>query len=331
MSQESPNKGSVMPTAGQYAGDSVGDEVSFRDLVGIFWRGKWLIVAVTAVSVLIAVGAVLIAQKEYTTDMLIAPASEDSSRMGGMGSLVSQFGGLASLAGISVGGSTKKVESLAILQSGALAENYIRNHNLIPVLFSDLYDAKKRAWKTKNGKSPTLWQAQRYFRNNVIKVSEDAKTGLATLSVTWTDPAVASQWANDLVKITNNFLREKAARESERNIAYLNEQVSKTTVVEVRKAIYALLENEIKASMLARGNEEYALKVIDPAVAPERPSSPKPLLWVAIGVLGGGLLSAVIVLVRHGWVGGARKEPEPVVDEPVNETAMLPPSSLPES
>jgi uncharacterized protein involved in exopolysaccharide biosynthesis len=39
------------------------------------------------------------------------------------------------------------------------------------------------------------------------------------------------------------------------------------------------LQNEISKMMLARGNDEYALKVIDPATPPERPSSPVPLYW----------------------------------------------------
>jgi len=50
--------------------------------------------------------------------------------------------------------------------------------------------------------------------------------------------------------------------------------------------------------MLARGREEYAFRVLDPAVAAERPSSPRPLLWTALGLFLGAVLSIFFVLLR---------------------------------
>jgi LPS O-antigen subunit length determinant protein (WzzB/FepE family) len=98
--------------------------------------------------------------------------------------------------------------------------------------------------------------------------------------------------------MTNDYLREKAINESERNITYLTDQAAKTDVVGVRQAIYSILQNEINKVMLARGSDEYALKVVDPASPPERPSSPRPLLWTAAGCLGGALLAMIIAITR---------------------------------
>jgi uncharacterized protein involved in exopolysaccharide biosynthesis len=123
---------------------------------------------------------------------------------------------------------------------------------------------------------------------------------LVTITITWTDPHIAATWANDLVKATNEFLRDRAIRESERNIAYLNGQAASTDVVGVKQAIYAILQSEISKVMLARGSDEYALKIIDPAVAPERPFFPKLTLWLAAGIALGMVLSAVIVVFRSG-------------------------------
>jgi hypothetical protein len=47
-------------------------------------------------------------------------------------------------------------------------------------------------------------------------------------------------WANELVRMTNDYLRDQAIQESERNIAYLNDQASKTDAVGAKQAIYAL-------------------------------------------------------------------------------------------
>jgi uncharacterized protein involved in exopolysaccharide biosynthesis len=70
--------------------------------------------------------------------------------------------------------------------------------------------------------------------------------------------------------------------------------------VVARQAIFSLLETEINKAMLARGNEEYAFKVLDPAFAPEKPSSLHPAIWTAIGVAGGLFLSLVAVLLGIG-------------------------------
>jgi uncharacterized protein involved in exopolysaccharide biosynthesis len=63
-----------------------------------------------------------------------------------------------------------------------------------------------------------------------------------------------------------------------------------------------VLESEIRNVMLAKGPGDYALKVIDPAVVAERPSSPKRTLWVLVGAFCGVLLSLLIVFVRTTWV-----------------------------
>ena len=46
-----------------------------------------------------------------------------------------------------------------------------------------------------------------------FSVDEDKKSGLITLSITWKDPQVAANWANDLVKQLNEQLREQAIDE----------------------------------------------------------------------------------------------------------------------
>jgi uncharacterized protein involved in exopolysaccharide biosynthesis len=137
------------------------------------------------------------------------------------------------------------------------------------------------------------------FKNDIRQVTDDKKSGLIVLSIQWKDPALAAKWANDLVRITNNYLRSKAIEEAERNITYLQDQVLKANAVEVQKGIYSLMEQEINKVMLARGREEYALKVVDPAFAPEKPSSPGALMLGALGFAFGCLLSLLIVFGRR--------------------------------
>ncbi len=279
------------------------EEISLRELVGIVWQGKWLIFVVTA---LFGLTFGIVAWKTprlYEAAILVSPTSESpgGGQLGGMSGMASQFGGLASLAGISLSGDSKKWESVAVLKSKALTEQYIRDNNLLPVLFSKLWDSANGRWIPTNPKAiPTLWQGSEYF-SDIRAVESDARTGLVTLTVEWKDPQLAARWANDLVSLANAYLRDSAIEQSEQNIAYLNEQAAKTDVVGIRLAIFALMQNEINRAMLARGTKQYAFKVIDAAVAPEAPSSLSPRIWLVIGAMVGLLLALLALFIRTGW------------------------------
>jgi uncharacterized protein involved in exopolysaccharide biosynthesis len=280
-------------------------ELSLRELLATLQRAKWLVLGSMAVAMLIAGIAGVLLPKSYKAAIVILPvaSSAGGGQAGGMGSLLYQFGGLASLAGFAAGSDTKKSESLAVLQSEALTEKYIEQNDLLPILFPKSWDAQKRRWRETDPRYvPTLWKGNEYFKKGVRIVLTDTKTGLVTMTIVWTDPRVAAKWANDLVNITNDYLRKKAIEESERNISYLNEQAAKTDVVPVRQAIYAILQTEINKEMLARGNDEYAFKILDPAVPPERPSTPPVWLLMAGALIGSLGLTVMIAFVYVCWI-----------------------------
>lgn len=252
------------------------DRISFRELTNILWRFRWLIVISTAlITAAVAVLSVKLPRK-YTATVTVAPVSASSSALGasGISSLMSQMGGLASLAGLSVPGGDEKSQNVAILQSEGLTQRFIKTYGLLPEL------------SRRNKRADSLWKADVYFRGKVREVTADPKSGLVSLSVTWTNPQQAALWANAMVRLTNDYIRDNAIAETQRNIAYLNDQASKTDEIGVKQAIFSILQEEIKTQMLAKGSNEYALKVIDPAIAPEKATSPRPLLWTAAAFLG---------------------------------------------
>ncbi len=276
------------------------DELVLREFVIGLWHNRWPVVALTAICAVAAGAASYLSPKKYEATLLLSPVTSqtNASGLGGLSSAISQLGGIASL-GLPISGGGAKAESLATLESATLTEQYIQENNLLPVLFHNSWDAQHGKWKDASlGKVPTLWKGNLFFGKAVRTVKEAPRTGLVTLTVTWTDPNAAAQWANGLVKMTNDYLREKAIRESDRNIAYLEGQLAKTSVMEIRNSIYSLMESEIKKQMLARGSDEYALKVIDPAQAPEKAASPQRLLWVLAGFCVGLLLSSIYIFVR---------------------------------
>ncbi len=284
------------------------DEISLKEILQLLQRRKWQVLLLTAILTGVAGIASLLIHKTYRATIIVSATTNtpgNGQMGGGLGSVVSQFSGLASLAGLAMGGDSRKAESIAVLQSEALTEGYIHDNNLLPVLYPKLWDSQAKRWtETDPDKIPTVWKATQRFKRSIANVTTDSKTGLVTLTITWRDPHLAAKWANELVKKTNDYLRAKAIVESDRNISYLNTEAAKTDVVGVKQAVYAILQNEISKQMLARGSDEYALKVVDPAVAPEEPYSPQPLLWILIGLFSGLLLSLLAAFVQVAWAKG---------------------------
>jgi uncharacterized protein involved in exopolysaccharide biosynthesis len=274
-------------------------EITLEDLAADISSARYYIWATMLAFALAGLLLGLFREKEYEAQAVVAPAAADSGRMGGLGALASEYGDLASLAGVTSPGSSKKNETVAVLQSELLTETYIKEQNLLPVLRDDSWLSHIHILPARGNRAFTLWQANQFFEKNVRSVRDDKITGMIYLKITWKDPQLAAKWANDLVRLTNSYLRDKAIREAERNIEYLNDQASKTNILEARQAVFALLKDELNNEMVAKGREEFALRVIDPAFPPEKPSSFGARVLSIFGLFGGLMAAILVILVRR--------------------------------
>ena len=203
--------------------------------------------------------------------------------------VLSGLGGLASLVGIGTSGN-KESEAIAILKSRALTTAYIQTNDLLPIIFHDRWNSIEHKWKSDTrGEFPTLEDGYRAFDRDIRGVIENRKTGLITIFVAWEDPKLARQWVDGLVNATNEFLRRQAIERSTKNLEYLQSASDRTSIMEIKATIYKLMETEIKKQMLALGNKDYAFRVVDPAVVPERKAFPKRSIFAACGAIIGSI------------------------------------------
>ena len=276
------------------------DDIRLKEILQTFWRHKALaIVFIFGITAVVGVAAYTL-PKEYEAAIVIEPTSDTSNS--GQNALGSIGSNLAALAGMSTGADQKKTESVAVLQSASLTDRFIRENNLMPILFASKWDAAHSRWNVTDPKKiPTLWKSNEYFRKSVRAVTTDSKTGLVTLTITWTDPALATAWANGIVALVNDFQRDTAIAQSERNIAYLSAEAAKTDVVGIKQSIYSLLEREYGKAMLAKGDREYAFKVIDRAITPERASYPNKIVWILTAFFASTSLYFFIIFCVVVW------------------------------
>lgn len=227
----------------------------------------------------------------------MALANEEQTK-GGLSALAGQFGGLASLAGVDLGGgSGTKNEAIATLKSRAFTEKFIKDENLLPVLFEEKWDNENHRWlESDQATVPSMWSAYELF-NGIRSIAEDTKTGLITLRIEWKDPVLAARWANLLVYRVNELLRAGAIDQAQRSIDYLKRELAKTSVVELQQGIYRLIEGQVNRIMLANVRDDYTFRLVDPAVVPMEKVWPKRKLIVVIGGISGFVLGLTLAFL----------------------------------
>lgn len=291
------------------------DEVDLLELWNAIWRGKWIIIGVTALFAIASVFYVLSLPNTYKSEALLTPAN--SEQQGGLGALAGQFGGLASLAGVNLGGGKvdKTAMAIEILKSREFFSKFTPKHNILPDLMAakgwdqasnsliyneDLYLSKNGEWlrevKPPKQAKPSLQEAKLAF-DGVFNVEQEKDTGMVTIAVEHYSPYVAKQWVDWLVKDINSVMKKRDKEEAERSIAYLQSQITKTNIVEQKTLLYQLIEEQAKTLMFAEVRDEYVFKTIDPAVVPEVKFKPKRAVITILGTLTGAFLGGMIVLI----------------------------------
>ena len=293
------------------------DEIDLRELFGVLWAGSRKIIAITAVFAFVSVIYALSVPNQYKATALLAPAQSDSSALSGA---LGQLGGLASLAGVDIGGGDSSEAQMAqeIMKSWSFIEGFIESNNLAVEVYAaegwskgsnelkiddDLYDTSKNQWligdnDTGEPRPPTSWQLFNQF-SAIFSVSEDIKSGLVSVSMEYYSPQIAKQWLDMYVAAINKHMQERQVVKVTNNIEYLQAQIEKTSITEMQEVFYTIIEEQIKNKMLAEASPDYAFVAVSPSMVPEEKSKPQRALICILGTLLGGMLSVLFVLVIH--------------------------------
>ena len=293
------------------------DEIDLAELWRAIWAGKFTIIIISMIFAIASVFFALSKPDIYKASAILAPASDES---GGMGGVAGQLGGLASMAGISLGGGggvDKTALALEILKSRSFIETFIAKHDLlIPLMASkkwdmssdtllldeELYDQANKKWirevKAPKKPEPSSWEAYEEL-SELIVVSQDKTTSMVNIEISFYSPNIAKQWLTWFIQDINEYMREQDQIEAKASIEYLTEQLVNIKVATMETVFYQLIEEQTKNMMLTMVKKEYVLKTIDPAQVPDTKDKPKRALIVVLGTMLGGMLSVMIVLVRY--------------------------------
>tara|TARA_B100001115_G_C15829340_1_gene413514 strand:+ start:224 stop:1171 length:948 start_codon:yes stop_codon:yes gene_type:complete len=298
--------------------NNLNGEIDIQEIFSALIQGKRIIISITAFVVMIGIFYSLFLPNIYKSNALLAPVNNNQSALS---TAMGEYGGLAALAGISLPNSNKDSNSAKALEMmGALSffENNIMPKIFLPDLMAmgywnsdinkisyddDIYNQSSDSWVRSFSYPkkliPSAQESFEKFKKKHFDIKQDISSGFITLSVKHQSPYVAKQWVETVVREINNFYRQKDKSKSEDTIVYLNEQMFKTSLREVKEVIAELLQTEIQNLALIEVNENYVFEYIYPPAVMEKKSEPSRTLIFILSTILGVLLGAFIVILRH--------------------------------
>lgn len=290
----------------EMAGD---EEISLLDYWRVIQKEKKLIGRIVVIIVLATAIISLFMTNIYQSNALITPVTpKESSSSGLLTTLTQQFGTLPNMLGLPTQGATSAAELVNLLKSNIVREKMIEKNNLLPVLFYKQWDAEKKAWK-KGGISlnPLVWaskvlkmvmpQDPKVRKKNddvpdvmdglrkledIITVKNNLKENTITVTVDYPDPEMAAKMVDYLLDALNENMTGESRRVAKINKDYLEDQINKNSDPFIKQKIYFLIAQQIETMMMAEVKENFAFKVLDPPIVPDKKIKPKRALMVVL-------------------------------------------------
>lgn len=225
----------------------------------------------------------------YSSDILVSDNSDSNETSS------SAIGGLASLAGIQLPqANNKSLSTLATLNSKTFLKAFIKEYDLKPKIFKDLWVEKTNSW---SGEEPSDLGAVGELKK-LIEIKK-VEGGLVRIIVSTYDPEFSLFIANEIVFFINNYMRKSAIEESENLIKFLEKEAVKSSLSDVKLKIFNLIQENIAEKSLANVRQEFIYKVIDKAYLSDYPSYPNKLQIRLSGVILGFLLAALLSVFMY--------------------------------
>jgi uncharacterized protein involved in exopolysaccharide biosynthesis len=263
-------------------------EAPYVNLVQALWKHRYLLLAAGLLGGTAAAVASLFATPIYKAAVVVTEVQDrDAAKR-----LESQSGTIAALANLSDVDPMEELTSDArvqqVLRSRELAEEFVTREGLTRLLFPE----------AKRPVSP--WFAARRFRERVVYVKQDKIKGATSVSMEWPDPKLAALWADRYVALANEMIRASDLQTSQRKLAYLRAQAVATDDAAVQRYLYQAVSKETETAMFASGRDEYAFRVVDPAMTPELRTRPARRLMASLGAAAGLLAAATVIFAYYG-------------------------------
>ena len=300
---------------------SQSNEINMFELMAELWSRKFFISSFTFLGTLIAVLYALYLPNIYKSVAMLTPANDNASGS----SMLSQYSGMANLAGISLpsGDDDKVLEAIERIKSYDFFYNSflpsIELENLMAVkqwkpksndliYKEDHFDSVNDKWIRKvSYPKLTIPSPQESFEvyKDIMTISKNKS--FIQISIEHQSPFIAKKWTRLVITEINRTMRFEDKSRTSKSIDFLNNQSLKISYDDIKQSLASLLQEQMKSLMLIEASEDYVFKVISSPLAPELKSEPKRSLIVVLGFLGSLILSILYILTMQFIINNVKK------------------------
>jgi len=184
------------------------------------------------------------------------------------------------------------------LGSRELANVLQTKHNFLQKIYAGSWDATNKKWiKYKADETSIRQRIKHAFHYNTprspdieslasyiggtLKVGENSHSPFYTITVKHTDREFALYILETVTKEADNLIGERDRRRRALNRRYLEGQLEKAALAEVRSALFALLMQEEQKSMLVNSDPPFSIQILEAPWVSKQPNEPQ-----LVGIIG---------------------------------------------
>ena len=278
------------------------DEINLLDLLIVLAKHKKRIIGATFAAALLAVGYALSLPNIYTGSTKILPPQQSQSSASAM---LSQLGGLAGMAGGSLGIKNPNDLYIAMLKSRSVMEKIVKRFDLQKV-----YEQE------------TLTGTLNALEGSMTVAS--GKDGMITVEVSDKDPQLAANIANAFIEELNKLLQTYSLTDASQKRTFFEQQLrqakDKLTDAELKldktpntslqyldalrnlkyqEALWEILARQFEMAKLDEAKDFPLIQVLDKATPPEKKSKPKRSLIVLLATLVAFFLAVIWAFISE--------------------------------
>lgn len=288
------------------------EEIPLSEILHVLWKNKVKLITICFIFSILSVSVSFLITPEYKSSTLLMVVDNDSGT-NGMSMLSSQYGGLASIAGISLPGSMSTNRADFVVETVNSRDFFNKLYQieniLAPIYAAKGYDKKNKTiiynkkiydpYKQKWINSVPSKEAAFLSYKDGLRVSKDKMTGFISMSYKHKSPKFTKEILNIIIDTLNQSIKEQDLKLSQDSLNYLYNQLGVIDNFEIQKSINNLIQIEIQKQMLMNISEHYILDTIESPHVPLLRSSPSRILFLLLGFILGFILSASYLLTLH--------------------------------
>ena len=253
------------------------------DYISFLWKKRKSIFLKLLLASVLVILYTLTLSDTFRSSAILTSKQDDGVSSSSIASALGQFSGLS---GINIGSENASEKDTAIVTLMSytffkkIYEDEIFLINLLAVdgfvnnkstLNPEIYDEEKSKWVGKNTHPQIAFDKYK----KAIAISQDPFKPIFTISFTSLSPFAAKEMTSYVLNEIDDYIKTKNIEEAQRAIEYLNTEISKSSIPEIKKALSSMVIQYISKLVIAEKSDQYLFNVIEMPYAPIEKFGPK--------------------------------------------------------